>query len=86
MLDVLNNQLLVENISTGDALIEVHIELLKDSSTISQYKWTTKNGAPITIAPGTVCSGRIAIDDNKPIEIVFPFLKSIFDNFGGVSD
>lgn len=86
MLDVLNNQLLVENISTGDALIEVHIELLKDSSTVSQYKWTTKNGAPITIAPGTVCSGRIAIDDNKPIEIVFPFLKSIFDNFGGVSD
>lgn len=86
MLDVLNNELLVENISTGDALIEVHIELLKDNNTISKYKWTTKNGAPVTIAPGTVCSGRIAIDENKPIEIVFPFLKTIFNDSSNLGD
>lgn len=76
MLSVLNNELLVKSISTGDALIEVHIELLKDGN---RYKWTTKNGAPITIDPGTVCSARIAIEDNRPIEIVFPFIKNLLN-------
>lgn len=80
MMSVLNNELLVENISTGDALIEVHIELLKDNTTVSKYKWTTKNGAPVTIAPGTVCSARIEIGSSKPVEIVFPFIKNIIEN------
>lgn len=80
MMSVLNNELLVDNISTGEALIEIHIELLKDSSTVSKYKWTTKNGAPVTIAPGTVCSARIEIGSSKPVEIIFPFVKTIFEN------
>ena len=80
MMSVLNNELLVENISTGDALIEVHIELLKDNTTVSKYKWTTKNGAPVTIAPGTVCSARIEIGSSKPVEIVFPFIKNIIES------
>ncbi len=80
MLSVLNNELLVDNISTGEALIEIHIELLKDSETISGYKWTTQNGAPTTIAPGTVCSSRIEIDSNRPIEIVFPFVKNLLES------
>lgn len=77
MMNVLNNQQLVESISSDEALVEVHIELLKDGSTVSGYKWTTKNGAPVTIAPGTVCSARIEIGSSKPAEIVFPFIKNI---------
>ncbi len=79
MMSVLNNEQLVESLSTGEALIEIHVELLKDSSTVSGYKWTTKNGAPVTIAAGTVCSARVEIDTTRPIEVVFPFIKTMLD-------
>jgi spore maturation protein SpmA len=86
MMSVLNNEQLVDSISTGDALVEVHIELLKDSNTISGYKWTTKNGAPVTIAPGTVCSAKIEIGSSKPIEIVFPFIKNIMESISNTGE
>ena len=86
MMSVLNNEQLVGSISNGQALVEVHIELLKDNETVSGYKWTTKNGAPVTIAPGTVCSARIEIGSNKPVEIVFPFIKNILETVGSTGE
>jgi hypothetical protein len=79
MMNVLNNELLVESLATDEALIEIHVELLRDNDTISGYQWTTKNGAPMSIDVGTECSVRIEVDSSRPLEIVFPFMESILD-------
>jgi hypothetical protein len=33
----------------------------------------------VTIAAGTVCSARVEIDTTRPIEVVFPFIKTMLD-------
>ena len=83
MMAALQNQQLVQMFGGQSAVIELEIELLRDENTVSGYKWSTPKGAPITIDPGTICSGEIKVSSQRPIDMVIPFIKRLFTGANG---
>ncbi|KJS23092.1 MAG: hypothetical protein VR72_02660 [Clostridiaceae bacterium BRH_c20a] len=75
MMTTLGSQELVSRLSKGSAPIEVRIELITDSNTISGYKWSSPNGPPITIDSGTLCDGTITVSSQPPIRMVIPKVR-----------
>ncbi|MDD2402789.1 MAG: NHLP bacteriocin system secretion protein, partial [Clostridia bacterium] len=75
MMTTLGSQDLVAKLSKSSAPIEVRVELITDSSTISGYKWSSPNGPPITIDSGTLCDGTITVRSQRPIRLVIPKVK-----------
>ncbi len=74
MLRVLKNKDLIGALSGGGAPHELHIDLLPDSTTTSQLKWSSGGGPPIRVVSGTLCVADITYDERRPIELAVPFL------------
>ncbi|MBF0120984.1 MAG: NHLP bacteriocin system secretion protein [Desulfobacterales bacterium] len=72
---ILQNDMLVQNLSKSGAPFEIRVELIPDPTLKSGYKWSSSKGPPIKIQAGTFCSGQIIIEDQKPISMVIPYLK-----------
>ena len=77
MMSTLQNQQLVQMFGGQAPVLEVQIQLLRDPTTISGYRWSTPRGAPITISPGTISSGEIRVDSRRPIDMVVPFIRRL---------
>ncbi|MCL1976476.1 MAG: NHLP bacteriocin system secretion protein [Firmicutes bacterium] len=80
IMSILQNQQLVMAFGGNSAVIEVEVELLRDDNTISGYKWSTPKGAPLPISPGTICRGEIKVSDRRPIDMIVPFIKKLFQS------
>lgn len=79
MLRLLQNEMLVQNLSAKGAPYVVTVCLLPDPSTVSGLKWSTQKGAPVKIKAGTLCSANVVIENKSPGEFVMPFVrKKIF--------
>ena len=52
---------------SGGAVVEVQVNLIKDSTTASGYLWSSIHGAPDPITPGTMCTGSIVVKQQAPI-------------------
>jgi len=83
MMAILQNQQLVQIFGGQTAVMEVDVQLLPDKGTVSGYKWSTPEGPPFTISPGTLCGGQIRVSDQRPVDLVVPFIKKLFSNPGG---
>ena len=81
MMNVLKNEQLVREMLAMGAPFEVHVQFELDPSTPSGYAWTSQNGPPIEIYPGTPCSGRITVMNQSPISLVIPALKKFFETY-----
>jgi len=46
----------------------------------NQYLWSSKKGESVEVTPGTLCYASISIDEQKPISLIFPFLKTIYED------
>lgn len=69
----LGNEALVQELAKGDmAMLEVKVDLIPDSSTISGYKWSTPAGPPQQIDSGTLVSASITVKQQKPITSIIP--------------
>jgi hypothetical protein len=55
--------------------IEVLVELERDPSTVSGYKWTSLGGNQLKLSPGSATTARITLEERAPIAFVFPFLE-----------
>lgn len=76
MMNTLGNEAFVRQLSvTGEALLEVRIEMLTDVSTPSGYRWSTKEGPPMKLDSGTPMTGSITLYKQKPITNVLPFIR-----------
>lgn len=75
MMTTLGSQDLVAQLSQGSSPIEVRIELITDSTTVSGYKWSSPSGPPITIDSGTLCDGTVTVRSQRPIRLVIPKVK-----------
>ncbi len=76
MVRVLKNEQLAESLSQNAAPYAVRAELIPDSKTHSGYKWTSGEGPPTTLQPGTICQGEITVEHKRPIDYVIPYLKN----------
>ncbi len=80
MTQTLNNELLMQSLTQDSAPLEVTVELLRSTDTISGYKWSMGSGAPITIDPGTICQAEIVVESMRPAEMVLPYIKKLLSN------
>ncbi len=66
---------LQQYISQQKAFVIIRIEPLKDPSTISGYKWTTKNGPPFPLLEGTIADLEVIIEERRPISFLIPVIR-----------
>lgn len=61
----------------GGPVHEVRIALQRDPSTPSGFKWSSREGAPVTITPATLCSVKVVTREQAPVTLVIPGIKSL---------
>lgn len=59
-----------------DGLIQVYGDLQSDPKTFSGYQWSSSQGPPLQISPGTTTTVRVKIEERAPITFVLPILRS----------
>ena len=72
MMEILENDQLVDNFSSGGAPLEIHVRLEEDESTESGFKWSSGKGPQLKISSGTLCSGTVVLKKFHPISLVIP--------------
>lgn len=74
---VLGNDLLVRNLlgSVGLAPIAVQAEIVPDAHTKSGYRWSSRDGPPLQLGPGTPCQATITVRQTRPIGLVIPLVR-----------
>jgi len=73
----LQDEELVELLTGGEPPIMVIVEVQTDSSSASGFKWGSGTGPPFLITSGTISGVEVSVDEQTPITLLFPFLKSI---------
>jgi len=76
----LGNEELAAKLAGQYTPLEVTVDLLTDESTVSGYKWSSRNGPPLKINSGTLCIGSITISKQKPIQMVIPAIKKVLSS------
>jgi HlyD family secretion protein len=51
------------------------VKLITNGDTTSGYDWTSSDGPPVTISAGTLCSGTVTVEKQRPISLVIPTIK-----------
>ncbi|MEG6520666.1 NHLP bacteriocin system secretion protein [Desulfotomaculum sp. 1211_IL3151] len=77
MMLTLGNSELVNRLTGQGSPIEIRVELVRDSNTVSGYKWSTPEGPEMIIDSGTLCLGEVKVSEQRPISMVIPFIKRI---------
>ena len=76
LLDKLGNQALVDQMMAGGAPIAVHISLKTDPNAPSGLDWSSSFGPPIQITPGTTAAADVTIQENSPISLLLPIIRT----------
>jgi HlyD family secretion protein len=69
------NSALVQTVAKSGSVHEVHVRLLPRDTTPSGFEWSSKDGAPIKLTPGTTCEISIVTREQAPVTMVFPYIK-----------
>ncbi|MFN6486730.1 MULTISPECIES: NHLP bacteriocin system secretion protein [unclassified Nostoc] len=72
-----NPEVVMSLIGQNGAAIQVNADLIRDSSTISGYKWSSSKGPESEITTGTTTSVRVTIEQRAPITFVLPILQEL---------
>lgn len=78
MKKMLGDDLLVNSFTQDGPVIAVTCELKTDPNTDSGYYWSSKKGADILLAEGTLVTTDIVTERKAPIQMVIPLLKEFF--------
>jgi HlyD family secretion protein len=75
MMRLLSNEELVTSLMEDGPPIQVEVALEKDASTPSGYRWSSSRGPDLQITSGTLASGSIVIERERPIQLLIPGLR-----------
>lgn len=75
MTELLSNDNLVQALSSGGAPYQVLVDLGTDPKTPSGLQWSSSRTPDIRISSGGVCVVDIVIREQRPIELVIPYLR-----------
>jgi len=70
-----NNESLVKSLVADGPVTELRVNLIADTATPSGFKWSSSRGPEITISSGTICTVQIVTREQRPISLLFPFIK-----------
>lgn len=74
---VLKNDQLISGLAGNSSPYEVHVDLIVDPSTVSQFRWSSSKGPPLQIQSGTLATGNIEIASRRPLSMVLPILRQM---------
>jgi HlyD family secretion protein len=77
MMMLFENDTLVSSLRGRGMLTEAHIAMRRSATTPSGFEWSSSRGPETHLLPGAICSVQIVTRSQKPIELVFPFLKKL---------
>jgi HlyD family secretion protein len=69
------NESLATSLQSAGPVNEFRVALQHDQKTPSGFKWSTATGAPTPVSSGTICSVQVVVRRQKPIMLLFPYLK-----------
>jgi HlyD family secretion protein len=72
-----NAEVVASLIGQNGAVIQVNADLIDDSSTFSNYKWSSSKGPESKVTPGTTTSVRVTIEERAPITFVIPIFREL---------
>lgn len=81
MQQALRNDQLVASLSSLTAPFQVDAELIADPDTPSGYRWTSVPGPDLEIGGGTPARALIVVERRRPIELVVPAIRRMFQLF-----
>jgi HlyD family secretion protein len=71
----LGNEELVAKLVEAGPLIQVNVSLAHDPATPTGYRWSSSRGPNLEISSGTLASGSIIVQEDRPISLVIPTLR-----------
>jgi len=74
---LLHNDALSQNLLSRGATYLVEVSLEK-ANTPSGFRWTSARGSIHPVTTGMLASGRITVDEQRPISLVIPMLRNSF--------
>jgi len=77
MLSLFNNPVLVRELTRNGPPLSVEVELAKDPTTRSGYKWSSGTGAKVELSSGTLASGAFVVETKRPISLLIPLLREV---------
>jgi HlyD family secretion protein len=77
MMTLFENDSLVASLRGRGMVTEVDVAMEIAKDTPSGFRWSSSQGPEMQITPGTLCSAQIVTRTQKPITLVFPFLKKL---------
>jgi HlyD family secretion protein len=75
--DIFHNEATTQLMMVGGAPFQVHADLIPDAKTPSGYRWTSSEGPPLRLHSGTMSTIEVTVEEEPPISLVLPFLKSL---------
>ena len=72
---IFENAPLAQSLTSAGPVTEVRVRMQQDTGTVSGYKWSSAQGAPIKITGGMLCNAQIVTREQRPISLVFPLIK-----------
>jgi HlyD family secretion protein len=77
MIYTLKNKQLVQTLSNNAAPIEIAVDLERDASTRSGYKWSSSRGPDLKLNDGTLAHADVEVRDMPLLSLVIPPLRQI---------
>jgi HlyD family secretion protein len=69
------NEALVQALSRSGPVTEIHAILKKAPGSGGGFAWSTSRGPVTVISSGTICSVQVVTQRQRPIRLLFPYLK-----------
>lgn len=76
LMNTFQNSSLTQMMTSAGPVTEVRLQIKRDPSTESGFEWSSKRGAPIHLTPGTICSTNVVTKEERPIRMLFPYVKA----------
>ena len=77
LMALFENDTLVASLRGRGMVTEVDVNMVRAAQTPSGFRWSSSRGPDAQVGPGTLCSAQIITRSQRPIELVFPFLKRL---------
>jgi HlyD family secretion protein len=75
MIRLLGNEALVTRLMEQGPPIQINVALTRDSATPTGYRWSSSRGPNLKISSGTLASGDIVVQEDRPIRLIIPKVR-----------
>jgi len=75
MIRLLGNEALVTKLMQQGPPIQVNVALERDPATPTGYRWSSSRGPNLKISSGTLASGDIVVQEDRPVRLIIPKVR-----------